>query len=79
MTYFTGTNTSQDHVEDIKKEFCLSELKTLKEIIDKEYQAYGLDCDSRKLKAEAVKWVKKYGIYNLDEFLNITGEDLKDE
>ena len=44
-------------------------LKTLKDLIDKEYQAYGLDCDSRKIRQEAIKWVKEDiqdVAYNLD-------------
>ena len=60
----------------------MSELKTLKDF--GKSRVGGGDFDNvyflvSELKAEAVKWVKKYGIYNLDEFLNITGEDLKDE
>jgi len=59
----------------------MSELKTLKDLErfeDLKHQDHFI-VSSAVLKAEAMKWVKKYGIYNLDEFLNITGEDLKDE
>ena len=59
-----------------------TKLKTLKE----EYQAYGLDYDSRKIKAEAVKWIKDLPKAYYEEndvlrnwikhFFNLTEEDL---
>ena len=67
----------------------MSELKTLKEIEGNLLNGY-FSIERRKLKAEAVKWVKEMEIYRsadycdclkdfIMEFFNLTEEDLKDE